>query len=63
MTAVVVADKPLAPLSSLVDVSLLYYKAAKEIVAANKTLGPRVSPLLAYGEEKTLTPKPQNPLL
>jgi len=62
MTAVVVADKPVAPLSSLVDVSLLYYKAAKEIVAANKTLGPRVSPLLAYGEEKTLIVLKKSPI-
>ena len=57
-----VAAAPVTPLGSLVDVSLSYYKVAKEIVAANKTLGPRVSPLLAYGEEKTLVVLKKSPI-
>jgi len=43
----------LPPLTSLLTYSLDNYEWAKGIVAKNQTLGPRVAPLLQFGEDTT----------
>lgn len=42
-----------APMGSLLNFSLDNYEWAKDYVVNNKTLGPRVSPLLEFGENTT----------
>mmetsp|Transcript_22588 Transcript_22588/g.42275 ORF Transcript_22588/g.42275 Transcript_22588/m.42275 type:complete len:419 (+) Transcript_22588:204-1460(+) len=51
-----------APLGSLMGVSLENYKWAKDLVASNKTLGPRMSPLIEYTEETTLSVLKKSPI-
>lgn len=54
MTAEVVSQAaPHAPLNSLLTYSLDNYEWAKGIVVKNQTLGPRVAPLLQFGEDTT----------
>lgn len=53
--AQVVSDQaaPIAPLGTVLKLSLENYEWAKDYVVSNKTLGPRVSPLLEFGENTT----------
>jgi len=51
-----------APLGSLVGVSLENYKWAKDLVANNKTIGSRVGPIIDYTEETTKSVLKKSPI-
>lgn len=56
------AAEGISPLGYLVDLGLDNYKWGKDLVVENKTLGPRVGPIVSYGEEKFVSVLKRSPI-
>lgn len=62
MPAAVMEEEKPAFLGRLVDMGVENYKWSKDLVAQNKTLGPRLSPVITYTEETTLSLLGKSPI-